>query len=128
MKKLYFLTACAVSLSGCTMYEPVNYAPEDISIPVHDSMPAPESIPAPVGAHRVNAKSVNAVSADSAGGYFQRSNRMMAYESSFMLTVKEIDKALDDIKLLAEKLGGYLVSSHDGRMVIKVPVAKADEF
>ena len=127
MKKLYFLTACAVILSGCSapdMRENVCYAPDDAG-----EIPAScEAAPEPVMAHRANAKSVNSAPADGASGYFQRSNRMMAYESSFTLTVKESDKALDDIKLLAEKLGGYLVSSHDGRMIIKVPVAKADEF
>ena len=53
---------------------------------------------------------------------------MMAYTAGFTLTVKKQSQGLDDLKMLAEKLGGYLVSSARGNMKIKVPVKKADEF
>ena len=72
-----------------------------------------------------------ALSERSAGGsnsYFQQSSRMMAYSAGFTLTVKKQSTALDEVKKLAESLGGYLVSSRRGNMQLKVPVAKADEF
>lgn len=75
------------------------------------------------------AKSVRMMAtSDSAAGFFQQSDRMMAYTSGFTLVVKERQKALDEVKALAEKLGGYLVSSARGNMQLKVPVKKADEF
>ncbi len=75
------------------------------------------------------AKSVRMMTnSDSAAGFFQQSDRMMAYTSGFTLVVKERQKALDEVKALAEKLGGYLVSSARGNMQLKVPVKKADEF
>jgi hypothetical protein len=74
------------------------------------------------------------VSMDRAAGapqssfFQQQSSRMMAYTSGFTLTVKKQSTALDEIKKLAESLGGYLVSSARGNMKLKIPVAKADEF
>ena len=62
------------------------------------------------------------------GGFFQQGTRMMAYTSGFTITVKDDKKAMDELKTLAEKLGGYLVSRNESSMNLKVPAAKADEF
>lgn len=61
-------------------------------------------------------------------GFFQESDRMMAYTAGFTLVVKKRDTAIEEIKFLAEKKGGYLVSSARGNMRVKIPVKQADEF
>ena len=70
----------------------------------------------------------NKAVAASGNSYFAKSDRMMAYTAGFTLTVKKRNTALDEVKKLAESLGGYLVSSARGNMKLKIPVAKADEF
>ena len=62
------------------------------------------------------------------GGFFQPGPRMMAYTSGFTITVKDDKKAMDELKTLAEKLGGYLVARKETAMNLKVPAVKADEF
>lgn len=122
MKKFWNSAACAVLLCGCSS---VGDAPDDHRT-YSDSV-------ARSYATAVHKNSLSRVAADSAGAgkssFFQQNNsRMMAYTSGFTLTVKKRDAALDEVKKLAESLGGYLVSSARGNMKLKVPVTKADEF
>jgi len=122
MKKSWIGVGIAVLLSGCTTMEGnLEIVPKSAMAPESASDYA-EDAAAPVHLNR-------SVAVKSSGsGYFQKSNRMMAYTAGFTLSVKEREKALDDVKLLAEKLGGYLVSSNRGNMNVKIPVARADEF
>lgn len=86
------------------------------------------SMESPAVSARNKTKSMRTNAPVSDRGYFQESSRMMAYTAGFTLVVKEQSKAQDDVKKLAEKLGGYLVSIARNNMRLKVPVKKADEF
>ena len=81
-----------------------------------------KSAPSDMASDRVS------VDASGSSGYFQESSRMMAYTAGFTLVVREQAKAQDELKQLAEKLGGYLVSISRNNMRVKIPVKKADEF
>ena len=124
MKK-FSLPVCGAVLvfCGCTAT-----APNADTVRSYDKS-APEYGHAAVrsGAMRSNAAAMQDRAAGT--GYFrQQEGRMMAYTAGFTLTVKKQSAALDEIKLLAESLGGYLLSSRRGNVVLKVPAAKADEF
>lgn len=67
--------------------------------------------------------------AGSNGSFFRaEAGRQMAYTAGFTLQVKLASAAHGEVKKLAESLGGYLVSSRNNNMKIKIPVEKADEF
>jgi hypothetical protein len=120
VKKVLSFAVCTLLASACTVVSDVGA--------VYDSAPAPERPFAPPARMKSAGGGMVALNGNSAGGYFQQSDRMMAYTAGFTLTVKSRDKALAEVKLLAEKLGGYLVSSVRGNMKLKVPAKKADEF
>ena len=124
-KKIFQLFFCSLLLGGC-------YSPSSQDNSNYDyAPPAAETLAGSAGmADRMKMKSFSnqAVNSDSAAGFFQKSDRMMAYTAGFTLTVKKQSVALDEIKKLAESLGGYLVSSARGNMKLKIPVTKADAF
>ena len=96
---------------------------------VRDSFSAQDTFPVAESAAGVSRKAMRAHAVNSVdGGFFRQSSRQMAYTAGFTVVVKEEKKALDELKNLCEKLGGYLVSSARGNMRMKVPVKNADEF
>ena len=67
--------------------------------------------------------------ANSGGGYFKpQGDRLMAYTSSFTLTVRTAEDATAFIKAEAEKLGGYVLTVRNRAMTVKIPTAQADNF
>lgn len=123
VKKFFCFAAGAMLFCGCSNVidrdTVADYAPPAEAVAMRDSA---------AGARKMQVSNSMAVTAESTSGFFQQGSRMMAYTAGFTLTVKSKDKALDELKTLAEKLGGYLVSSARGNMQIKIPVNKADEF
>ncbi|MBR7131302.1 MAG: DUF4349 domain-containing protein [Lentisphaeria bacterium] len=122
MKKIMFCLFCSAILSGCTGIDSEIPRPESAA---YDTA-APKSKSLHSSRRAAASGAVNSFSKDSA--FFQESSRMMAYTSGFTLTVKERNKAMDEIKKAAESMGGYLVSRNRGNMTVKVPVKKADSF
>lgn len=112
--------------SGCTTLSAERRSLND-SMTAYDSAPVSLKSKSVSGVNRMRRMNVSADGV-SASGYFQQSSRQMAYTAGFTVVVKEQKKALEELKILCEKLGGYLVSSARGNMKMKVPVQKADEF
>jgi len=130
MKKLLTFVGCAAFFCGCNSVSDGNSS-SDTGCKYQAAPVAPESavsdsaaVNSPVRARGLGGSS----GSSSESSYFKAGDRQMAYTAGFTLTVKELDKAINEVKALAESLGGYLVSSARGNMQIKIPVAKADEF
>jgi len=130
MKKLLTFVGCAAFFCGCNSVSDGNSS-SDTGCKYQAAPVAPESavsdsaaVNSPVRARGLGGSS----GGSSESSYFKAGDRQMAYTAGFTLTVKELDKAINEVKALAESLGGYLVSSARGNMQIKIPVAKADEF
>ncbi len=123
MKKITLFLGCAALFCGCSSVDTIREKSESRA---YEASSERRYAP-PVKKGRATNDSV-AVNGASGGAYFQQSSRMMAYTAGFTLVVKKQDAALDEMKKLAESYGGYLLSSARGNMVLKVPVARADEF
>ncbi|MCI5779355.1 MAG: DUF4349 domain-containing protein [Lentisphaeria bacterium] len=116
---LYGLTALVAAAGCCDLDIGAGYSE------TADSAPAARTASfraAPQGL----AKSASAANS---GGYFKpQGDRLMAYTSSFTLTVRTAEDAVGFIKAEAEKLGGYVLTVRNRAMTVKVPTAQADNF
>jgi hypothetical protein len=111
-------------LAGCAEFD----VPVDTSRGVFAESAAPAAAPV-AKSKRLNAVQPNVSGFTESDSYFQQdSSRMMAYTAGFTLTVKQQNKALDDLKELAESFGGYLISRSRGILEVKIPVGRADDF
>lgn len=120
MKKILTMAVTAVIASGCTTLEAdyrlkqKSYSPKVEAARSYDMKSAPDA---------------STAGPESNASYFRaEKGRLMAYTAGFTLQVKLASAAHNEVKKLAESLGGYLVSSRNNNMEIKIPVKKADEF
>ena len=126
MKKIYLPVACLMLFCGCYNTIPVDSVRDEAvaeSAMVNGMTKAKKAL-----RRAVSPAAAASGGADRNTAFFKESSRMMAYTSGFTLMVKNREEALDEVKKLAEKLGGYLLDRHQGSMELKVPVKKADEF
>ncbi|MBR7120683.1 MAG: DUF4349 domain-containing protein [Lentisphaeria bacterium] len=127
MNRFFTVIACAAIFCGCNNVAYDHDAPRKSMAAPPETL-AEDSVAVNSPALAGRRRGISGSAADAGASYFNSGSRMMAYTAGFTLTVKELDKALNEVKMLAESLGGYLVSSARGNMQIKIPVAKADEF
>ena len=126
MNRFLLPMLCAAALCGCCTNDDVAAECADTGNYARAKMAAPSAKPRSMG---VGADAVGMAANRESSSFFKPdSSRMMAYTAGFTVTAKIRDAARDALKTLAESLGGYLVSSANGRVVLKVPTAKADEF
>ena len=124
MKKSWLFLGCAALLCGCNNVAQAHLDDTDAIV----ESAATGYAPSMKMKRAVNTNMISADRSNSGSAFFGESSRLMAYTAGFTVVAKQQSVAMDEIKKLAESLGGYLLSRERGNMVLKVPVKKGDEF